>query len=76
LNGEAGPRLIFPWKAPVLNPRPEFALPYRIHEKPAGGPSPAGANFFLGLRRDKRRTIEAQPRRETFSRLKHSPAVI
>jgi len=36
---------IFPWKAPVLNPRPEFASPYRILSKPAGGPSPAGANF-------------------------------
>ena len=32
-------------EAPVLDPRSEFALPYRIPMKPAGGPSPAGAEF-------------------------------
>ena len=36
---------IFLKEAPVLDPRPESALPYRIHKKPAGGPSPAGAEF-------------------------------
>jgi hypothetical protein len=36
---------IFLKEAPVLNPRPENALPYRILSEPAGGPSPAGANF-------------------------------
>ena len=32
-------------EAPVLDPRPESALPYRIRKKPAGGPSPARAEF-------------------------------
>jgi len=32
-------------EAPVLDPRPESALPSRICLKPAGGPSPAGAEF-------------------------------
>ena len=36
---------IFLKEAPVLDPRPESALPYRIRMKPAGGPSPAGAEF-------------------------------
>ena len=36
---------IFLKEAPVLDPRPEFALPSRIRMKPAGGPSPAGAEF-------------------------------
>ena len=34
-------------EAPVLDPRPESASPYRIHKKPAGGPSPAGAEFTM-----------------------------
>ena len=38
---------IFLKEAPVLDPRPESALPYRIHKKPAGGPSPAGAEFIM-----------------------------
>ena len=36
---------IFLKEAPVLDPRPESALPSRIRMKPAGGPSPAGAEF-------------------------------
>ena len=36
---------IFLKEALVLDPRPESALPYRIRMKPAGGPSPAGAEF-------------------------------
>lgn len=38
---------IFLKEAPVLDPRPEAALPSRIRMKPAGGPSPAGAEFIL-----------------------------
>ncbi len=38
---------IFLKEAPVLDPRPESALPYRIRMKPAGGPSPAGAEFTM-----------------------------
>ena len=38
---------IFLKEAPVLDPRSEFALPYRIRMKPAGGPSPAGAEFIM-----------------------------
>ena len=38
---------IFLKEAPVLDPRLEPALPYRIHQKPAGGPSPAGAEFTM-----------------------------
>ena len=34
-------------EAPVLDPRPESALPHRIRVKPAGGPSPAGAKFAM-----------------------------
>ena len=36
---------IFLKEAPVLDPRLESASPYRIRMKPAGGPSPAGAEF-------------------------------
>ena len=36
---------IFLKEAPVLDPRPGNASPYRIPMKPAGGPSPAGAEF-------------------------------
>ena len=38
---------IFLKEAPVLDPRPESASPYRIHQKPAGGLSPAGAEFTM-----------------------------
>ena len=34
-------------EAPILDPRSESASPYRIHKKPAGGPSPAGAEFTM-----------------------------
>ena len=49
-NGESGRALQFfyrdfPWKAPALDPRPESASPRRIRMKPAGGRSPAGAEF-------------------------------
>jgi hypothetical protein len=36
---------IFLKEAPALDPRLEFALPPRIRMKPAGGRSPAGAEF-------------------------------
>ncbi len=38
---------IFLKEAPVLDPKPEFASPYRIRMKPAGGRSPAGAEFTM-----------------------------
>ena len=44
---------IFLKEAPILDPRSEFALPYRILMKPAGGPSPAGAEFPTLTRRVK-----------------------
>jgi hypothetical protein len=44
-NGDAGRAFIFLKEAPVLDLRPEFALPSRIRVKPAGGQSPAGAEF-------------------------------
>jgi hypothetical protein len=37
--------ILFLKEAPVLDPRSEYALPYRIRKKPAGGPSPARASL-------------------------------
>ena len=40
-----GRATIFLKEAPALDPKPGNVSPYRIHLKPAGGPSPAGAEF-------------------------------